>query len=302
MKIGMALPIIEGDDGTQARYREMRALALQAEDAGFDSVWVFDHLIFRHDGKEEHGAWEAWTILSALAEATSRVELGTLVLCTAFRNPAVFAKMADAIEEVSDGRFICGIGAGWHEPEFDAFDLPFDHRASRFEEALQIIHPLLRTGEVDFHGTYSRAPKAVSRPRGPRPNGPPILIGTLGERMLRLTARYADAWNTCWLGQPTLLAERRAKLEAACADVGRDPATVEVTVGVGVEYPDLKDGPTEPVDPEKALSGTPEEIAAGFQAYADLGVGHIICHSSPNTTDALARLSEALAQYRQSAS
>ena len=295
MKIGMALPIAEDDAGRMAGYAEMRAMALRAEAAGFDSVWVYDHLLFRYPGKPTRGTWEAWTILTALAEATERVELGTLVLCTGFRNPALLAKMADALDEVSGGRLILGIGAGWHEPEYDAFGYPFDHRASRFEEAIEIIHPLLRTGAADRQGTYYQAKEAVSRPRGPRPDGPPILVGTGGERMLRLTARYADAWNTCWLGRPTLLADRRAKLEAACAEVGRDPATIEVTVGVGVAYPEPgADAP----DPDRALTGSAEEIAAGLREYATLGVGHVICACAPNTPASLERLAEALTAYR----
>ncbi len=215
MKIGIVLPISETDEGQMARYAELRAMALRAEADGFDSVWVYDHLLFRFPDNPTRGIWEAWTLLSALAEATERVELGALVLCTAFRNPALLAKMADTLDEVSGGRLILGLGAGWHRPEFDAFGLPFDHLVGRFEDALRIIHPLLRTGAVDFRGEYAQAPDCVSLPRSPRPDGPPILIGAFGPRMLRLTAQYADAWNTCWLGRPTKLAERRAAL-AGC--------------------------------------------------------------------------------------
>ena len=149
-------------------------------------------------------------MLAALAEATTRIELGTLVMCTAFRNPALLAKMADAVDEVSAGRLILGLGAGWHEPEFRAFGYPFDHLASRFEDALRIIAPLVRGDAVDYQGAYERAVDCVSLPRGPRPEGPPILIGASRPRMLRLTAELADAWNTCWLGR----AER-----AACRDL-----------------------------------------------------------------------------------
>jgi probable F420-dependent oxidoreductase len=297
VKIGVALPVTEDDEGRTAGYAEMRALALRAEEVGFDSVWVYDHLLYRFPDAPTRGVWEAWTILSALAEATSRVELGTLVLCTGFRNPALLAKMADALEEVSGGRLILGLGAGWHEPEYDAFGYPFDHRASRFEEAIRIIKPLLRTGEVDFDGEYSRARDCVSRPRGPRPGGPPILVGTGGPRMLRLTAKYADAWNTCWLGRPTKLAERRSALEAACAEEGRDPATLEVTVGVLVDYGERGPG-EEPVDPERALSGSAAEVAAGLREYAALGVGHVICAASPNTAASHERLADALRAYR----
>ena len=298
MKVGVALPIAEDDDGRVPRYAEAREMALRAEAVGFDSVWIWDHLLYRFEGAPTRGIWEAWTILSSLAEATARVELGALVICTAFRNPAVLAKMADTLEEVSGGRLILGLGAGWHRPEFDAFGIPFDHLAGRFEEAMAIIHPLLRTGEVDFAGTYYQARDCVSLPRGPRPEGPPILIGAFGPRMLRLTARYADAWNTCWLGWPTKLAERRAALEDACRAVGRDPATLEVTVGVNVAYPEPGQTIEGADDPDRFLSGSAADVAAGLRAYADLGVGHVICACYPDNIASLERLADALRVFR----
>ena len=299
MKIGMVLPIAEsGEAGQTPRYAEIRDLAMAAEAAGFDSVWVYDHLLFRMGENPTAGIWECWTLLAALAEATERVELGTVVLCVPFRNPAVLAKMADTLDEVSNGRLILGLGAGWHQPEFDAFGIPFARKADRFEEALKIICPLLRDGRVDFRGEHYSAPNCELRPRGPRSGGPPILVASSRPRMLRLTAEHADAWNTAWLGQPTLLSERRAALEAACAEVGRDQATLEVTVGVNVRFPALLDGQDEPVDPAKALSGSAEEIAAGFRAYEAQGVGHLMCSAAPNNAESLALLSEAVAAYR----
>jgi alkanesulfonate monooxygenase SsuD/methylene tetrahydromethanopterin reductase-like flavin-dependent oxidoreductase (luciferase family) len=131
MKIGVVLPITEDEpSGQPPGYAEIRALALQAEAAGFDSLWIIDHLLFRFPDKPTPGVWEGWTLLAALAEATKRVELGSLVLCTAFRNPALLAKMAATVDEISGGRLILGVGAGWHQPEFDAFGLPFDHRVA----------------------------------------------------------------------------------------------------------------------------------------------------------------------------
>src|SRR3954453_8353745 len=147
MRGGVVMPIAGGDALDRApSYADIRALARQAEAAGFDSIWVYDHLLFRFPEQPTGGIWEAWTLLAALAEATERVELGTIVLCVPFRNPAVLAKMADTLEEISGGRLILGLGAGWHQPEFDAFGIPFAHKVDRFEEALQIIAPLLREG------------------------------------------------------------------------------------------------------------------------------------------------------------
>src|SRR5690348_13598032 len=177
MKIGVVMPIAgDSETGKTPRYAEIRDLAREAEAVGLDSIWGFDHLLFRFPDQPTAGIWEVWTILSALADATQRVELGTLVMCVPFRNPALLAKMADTLDEVSDGRFILGLGAGWHEPEFDAFGAPFDHRASRLEEALKIIVPLLREGKVDFEGRFYQARDCVLLPRGRRPRGPKILV------------------------------------------------------------------------------------------------------------------------------
>jgi alkanesulfonate monooxygenase SsuD/methylene tetrahydromethanopterin reductase-like flavin-dependent oxidoreductase (luciferase family) len=299
VKVGVVLPMAENPEtGAIPAYREIRDLARQAEGAGFDSVWLYDHLLYRFPNRPVSGIWEGWTLLSGVAEATERVELGTIVLCTAFRNPAVLAKMAITLDEISNGRLILGIGAGWHQPEFDAFGIPFDHKAGRFEDAIKIIAPLLKEGKVDYHGEYYSAPDCEMRPRGPRPSGIPVLVASKGPRMLRLTAEFADSWNSAWFGKPTLLAPRRADLETACAQVGRDPKTLEVTAGVQVAYPDLGEVGFPLDDADKVLTGSAEEIAAGLREYDELGVGHIIAHLAPNNAAAQARFAEALAVYR----
>jgi alkanesulfonate monooxygenase SsuD/methylene tetrahydromethanopterin reductase-like flavin-dependent oxidoreductase (luciferase family) len=213
MKIGFVI-VLRGGMRTTARaprYTAVREMALHAEALGFDSLWLYDHLLYRSEGQPTVGIWECWTVLSALAEATQRVELGTLVLCNQFRNPALLAKMASTLDEVSHGRLIFGIGAGWNEAEFRAFGMPVDHRVTRLEEALQIITPLLREGHVDFTGRYYQARDCEITPRGPRDRGPPVLIGGSGPRMLRLTAQYADMWNAAYLSVPaSLVAPKRS--------------------------------------------------------------------------------------------
>lgn len=301
MKIGLMVPLAEDEWGNAESWASLRARAGQAEESGLDSVWVYDHLLHRFAGKPLVGFQESWTVLSALAAVTSRVELGTTVLCAGFRNPALLAKMAVTLDAVSGGRLILGLGAGWHEPEFDAFGFPFDHRVSRFEEALRIICPLLRTGEVDFAGKYHHATDCVVQPRGPR-SDIPLLIASFGPRMMRLTARYADLWNTDWLGPAEHLAERRAALDAACAAEGRDPATLGITGGVTIGYPDL--GPLPGwmrADPTSYFTGSSEEVGERLAEYAALGVQHVIANVYPFTQESVARLAAAAAASREMA-
>jgi alkanesulfonate monooxygenase SsuD/methylene tetrahydromethanopterin reductase-like flavin-dependent oxidoreductase (luciferase family) len=236
-------------------------------------------------------------VLAALAEATRRVEIGTLVLCNSFRNPAILAKMATTADEVSDGRLILGIGAGWNEPEYQAFGLPFDHRVDRFEEALQIIKPLLRGGYVDFEGRYYQARNCEDVPRGPRAEGPPLMVGTSGPRMLKLTAQYADFWNTGYMGKPETMAEPFAQIEAACRAVGRDPQTIGVTALIGLWFPEFQ--ATKPRFFDDPLVGSAEEIAEAMRGYAELGVQHIMFQCEPYTLDAIRQLTVALQLYRR---
>ncbi|HEV8697191.1 MAG TPA: LLM class flavin-dependent oxidoreductase [Candidatus Limnocylindrales bacterium] len=258
-----------------------------------------DHLLYRTPGQPTRGIWECWTILAALAEATHRVELGTLVLAMPFRNPAILAKLATALDEVSGGRLVLGVGAGWNEPEYQAFGLPFDHRVDRFEEALQILKPLLREGRVDLDGAYYQARDAEDLPRGPRADGPPLMIGAEGPRMLRLTAQYADQWNIGYLGGPETLAGPLARIEAACAEVGRDPRTLGVTVLIGLWFPDLE--PAKPAFLDLPLTGSAQDIAAAMRGYAELGVEHLMFQCEPYVPEALERLTAALRIYHRDA-
>src|SRR3712207_5448869 len=230
LKIGIVLPHIEGMmTGQTPRWADILAMAQRAEALGFDSLWKPDHLLYQLAGEDGEliGPWECWSVLSALAAVTRRVELGSIVSCVSFRNPALLAKMAETVDEISGGRLILGLGAGWNEVEYRAFGYPFDHRVSRFEEALMIVHGLLRKGQIDFRGRYYQARECVLRPRGPRPHGPPIMIGSNSPRMLRLAARYADSWNTWATGTNNSVAgipPLRDVVDAACREEGRDPA------------------------------------------------------------------------------
>src|SRR6266568_3456321 len=235
LKVGINLPTVEGTmAGKTASWADLLAFAQRAEALGFDSLWVPDHLLLTWQ-EQTHGIWECWSLLAALAAVTSGVALGPLVACTAFRSPALLAKLADTVDEISGGRLIVGLGAGWDGPEDRAFGVKSDHRVDRVEEALQIIVPLLRSGHVDFDGKYYQARDCELRPRGPQAGGPPILVGAKGPRMLRIAATYADQWNAEGpLRRPEEIIPLRTAGDAACAEVGRDPATLGRSASVVV--------------------------------------------------------------------
>ena len=293
MKIGLMLPL--GDDETNG-FADLRALGIAAEEGGLDSVWGADHLIFR-DGGETTGIHECWTVLTAIAAITSRVEIGPLVLALPFRNPALAAKMATELDEASGGRLILGLGCGWHKPEFDAFGYPFDHRVSRFDEGLQVLVPMLREGRVTFNGRYHQAVDAELRPRPIREGGPPILIAGKQPRMLELVARYADQWNAAWYGHPDEaheLRQRLTNLHAALHAGGRDPATLEITAGILVAFEGAN------VDaPKNAIRASLDEVAAALAGYAALRISHLIAHVFPRTPDAVSSLGEAAGLARE---
>jgi probable F420-dependent oxidoreductase len=271
-------------------------MAIAAEERGLDSVWGADHLIFREDGETE-GIHECWTVLSAVAAVTSRVEIGPLVLALPFRNPALVAKMAAELDEVSGGRLILGLGCGWHEPEFDAFGYPFDHRVGRFDEGMRIVAPLLRGERVTFEGRFHRAVDVELRPAPIRPGGPPILIAGKGPRMLGLVAEHADQWNAAWYGhvrEADVLRTRLTDLRAALVAAQRDPDTLTLTAGIFVAFQD-----DDPDVPERAIRGSVDEVATALAEYAELGMGHLITHLWPRTPDAVARLAEAAAIARE---
>lgn len=275
MKIGLILSNIEPPGGEPIpRFRDFQAMAQRAEEVGFDSLWLADHLLHRVPGEEDRGFWEAFTFLGALAAVTSRIQLGSLVACTSFRHPALLAKMADTLDEISDGRFILGIGAGWQESEYRAFGYPFDHRAGRFEEAVQIIVTLLRTGRASFAGRYYQVNDAVLLPRGPSSTGPPVWVGGRGPRMLELTARYADGWNCSAKGhRADYILREHQRMVDICERVGRDPDTLTLTAQTEVHV--LAPGEQQCQDDE-AMTGTAEEVAEMLNECAKVGVDHLM--------------------------
>lgn len=298
MKIGAVIMLVELSDLKRAlNFSEIRATALRCEDLEFDSIWIYDHLLYRGGKRATTGIWEGWSMLSALAACTRKVELGPLVACNSFRNPALLAKMAHTVDEISEGRLVLGVGAGWNQPEYDAFGFPFDHRVDRFEEALQIIRPLLKEGHVDFAGKYYTVRDCEIAPRSPRPGGPPLLVGAGMPRMLRLTAQYADLYNVGYMTVPRSTVAPLRALKKACKEVGRDLATLPYTFMISLAYPDLLGWKV----PKKrgVLSGTVEEIAQVLAEYDALGAAHLMFHLRPSTPTAYERLADSVQLYRK---
>jgi probable F420-dependent oxidoreductase len=291
MRIGVVVPMALSDGtGQMPSWPEVHAFTEGAEALGLQSVWVCDHSVSNTPGRQVEGIHEGWTILSALAASTSRVELGQLVMCASFRNPALLAKMAATADAISGGRLLLGLGAGWYDPEYEAFGYPTDHRVGRFEEALQIIGPLLRGESVAFAGRFHQVRNAVLLPKPDRPI--PILVAAKGPRMLRLTARHADAWNTAWFGYPDDRLRRRLTDLAAALDAeGRDPATLRRTVGMHVVDPDAT---TSGNGDDVAFAGSIDELARAIDAYQVLGFDDVIVVLQPMTGRSLDRLAKAL--------
>lgn len=267
LRVGVQLPEVE----REVRWPELAGMARAAEAAGLDSVWVGDHLLYRGDGRPERGPWEVWTTLAALAAVTERVELGPLVACAAFHPPAVLAKMAATVAEVSGGRLVLGLGAGWNAAEFDAFGLPHDRRVSRFEEAFAIVRGLLAGERVTLDGRFHQARDAVLLPRPPAP--PPLMVGSNGPRMLSVTLPHVQRWNTWWEDYgngPEGFAALDATITEAADRAGRDPGAIERSACVLVRAdPASRERPDLPHAPAVGLDALPGHLRALAEAGAD---------------------------------
>src|SRR5262245_44513008 len=275
-------------------------MARAAEDVGFDTLWLGDHLLYRYEDGSTRGPWEVWTMLAAIAASTSRIKLGPLVAATAFHAPPMLAKLAATVDEVSGGRLILGLGAGWNDTEFRAFGFPFDHRISRFEEAFTIIRTLLREGSIDFDGEFFQARDCELLPKPARPGGPSLMIGSIGPRMLEITLPHVQMWNV-WYSQtrntPEGLKPILRQVDDACRADGRDTATLEKTVAVLVGMPGGTGRLTKYDDDETApppLQGSATEIADGLRAYAALGVAEVQLVVDPITIESVEALAPVL--------
>jgi alkanesulfonate monooxygenase SsuD/methylene tetrahydromethanopterin reductase-like flavin-dependent oxidoreductase (luciferase family) len=279
VRIGIQLPEVERD----VRWPEYLALARAAEAAGFDSIWLGDHLLYRGDERPERAPWEAWTLLSALAAATERVRLGPLVACAGFHPPGLIAKMAATIDEVSGGRFVLGLGAGWNEDEFRAFGIPYDHRVSRFEESFAIVRGLLAGERVTLAGRFWQADDAVLLP--PPARRVPLMIGSNGPRVLGIALPHVAAWNTWWDDYGNSPEGFAALVERIGV-----PATVERSACVLVALEGAGERPATPAAPP--VTGPPERIAAHLRELAEAGADEAILVVDPITERSVRALAE----------
>lgn len=284
----------DGPAGRPPGWAGIREIATVAEAEGLDSIWVADHFLFRNDAGESIGMLESSTVLAALAAVTSRVELGPLVQCGTFRSPGIVAKMAATADLVADGRFVLGLGAGWHDPEYEMFGYPIDHRVSRFAEQLEIVVRLLRGERVTFDGRYHQVRDAVLVP--PPARRVPVLVAAEGPRMVRLAARWADAWISAWYGPVTdgVRTMLRA-VDDAMDEVGRPSDELVRTIGITVRDPDQ---PPTAEPEEEAIEGPVDDIARALDAYARLGVGQVIVGLEPITPRSVERLASAVQLHR----
>ncbi len=297
MLIGVQLPEVEWE----VPFPELIAMARTAEAVGFDSLWFGDHLLYELD-VDDRGPWEVWTSLAAIAASTSTIQIGPLVASTSFHAPAMLAKQATTVDAASQGRLILGLGAGWNQREYDAFGFPFDHRVSRFAEAFTIIRTLPREGSIDFHGEYYDVANCLLHPRSSQ-TGPPLMVGSIGDRMLDITLPHVDSWNMWW-SQYDNTAEgfRREKervdsLIEAHGRTGEVEATTAVLVqlddGVGRVMGDYDDFNT-----VRPLTGTPDELADQLREFEAVGAAHVQLVVDPITRQSIERLGDVLTAFR----
>jgi alkanesulfonate monooxygenase SsuD/methylene tetrahydromethanopterin reductase-like flavin-dependent oxidoreductase (luciferase family) len=302
LKVGVQLPEVE----RLVAWPEMREMAQTAEDIGLDSIWLGDHLLYRRPNGNV-GPWEVWTSLAAVAEATTRVEIGPLVAATSFHSPPMLAKMAATVDEISGGRLILGLGAGWNEPDYTAYGFPYDQRVGRFEEAFTIIRTLLREGSIDFEGKFYTARDCELHPRGAvdrHPSGPPLMVGSTSPRMLGITMPHVGMWNE-WhdrFGNSVDgIAPLAAQVDEACRAAGRDPAEVTRTVSVLVQMTGGKGRPGSIAKTTPPHDGTkPDEMAAILRRYAAAGISHVQLVLDPITVESIAELAPVLEALEKS--
>ncbi|WP_375487065.1 LLM class flavin-dependent oxidoreductase [uncultured Jatrophihabitans sp.] len=300
-RVGVQLPEVE----RSVPWPEVVAMAQAAEQAGLDSIWLGDHLLYDLPDGTSRGPWEVWTALAALASVTERVQLGPFVASTSFHPPPVLAKQAATVDAISGGRLVLGLGAGWNQREYTAYGLPYDRRVSRFEEAFTVIRELVRTGHSTFHGTFYDVEDCVLDPRPLQPGGPPIMLGSVGPRMLRIGLPHVDAWNVWWSDYGNTVdgfTAVRERVEAAAREAGRGPGEVEATAAVFVQLPGgVGRLAGEPYDEHTPGPVPVSELAAHLDAMSRAGAAHLQLVLDPITVESVEIVGEVVRSFRAGA-
>jgi alkanesulfonate monooxygenase SsuD/methylene tetrahydromethanopterin reductase-like flavin-dependent oxidoreductase (luciferase family) len=299
MEIGVQLPEVEWE----VPVPELLEMARAAEAVGFDSLWLGDHLLYELE-VGDRGPWEVWTSLAAIAASTTTIRLGPLVASTSFHAPAMLAKLATTVDAISQGRLILGLGAGWNRREYDAFGFPYDRRVGRFEEAFTIVRTLLREGEIDFHGDFYDLDRCVLSPRSST-SGPPIMVGSIGDRMLDITLPHVDAWNMWWSQYGNSVegfAREKDRVDELVAATGRPPGAVAATAAILVQLADgvgRQMGDYDDFETVTPLIGSAEELADQLRAFESAGASHVQLVVDPITRDSIEWLGDVLTAFRR---
>jgi alkanesulfonate monooxygenase SsuD/methylene tetrahydromethanopterin reductase-like flavin-dependent oxidoreductase (luciferase family) len=293
-RVGVQLPEVE----RAVPWPEMVSMARAAEQAGFDSIWLGDHLLYDLPDGAARGPWEVWTSLAALASVTERVELGPLVASTSFHAPAMLAKLAATVDAISGGRLILGLGAGWNQREYGAFGFPYDKRVSRFEEAFTIIRQLVRTGRSDYRGEFYQVADCVLDPRPVRPGGPPLMLGSVSPRMMRIGLPHVDSWNVWWSdygNDADGFAAVRARVDDAAEEAGRARGEVEATAAVLVQLPGGTGRLMGETYNDRAVQPVRvSDLADHLRSMADAGAAHVQLVLDPITVASIEATAEAV--------
>jgi probable F420-dependent oxidoreductase len=304
MRLGLALPQYDYSVSTEPvlRWETIVDYARAADRAGYDSLWLSDHLrldLARYGGpSDQRACLDPLVSLAALARVVTRPRLGTLVMCEALRPAAVLATTFATLDRICDGRLDIGLGAGWYEPDYTLIGMEMPtpkERLARLREAIEVCRGLMDGGPFTFHGRYHRALEAQNNPSAVQQPRPPIMVGGKGDRLLALVAELADGWNTCWAWTPDAYRERLGVLERACGAIDRDPATVTRSLGLyalcgedesdvarrferlrALSPPGVLDTVTLEEWREGRLVGTIEQIREQAAGWADLGIETLV--------------------------
>lgn len=278
LRIGIIIQLsgTTGESGLATRsWNQVRDEVVAAERVGFDSA-VYEDVLWYPGEDKGSGVWESVAISGALAEATSKIRFGPSVFNGVYRSPTLLAKVAETLDEISEGRFILGIGAGNTPDDYPPFGFPSDFRFSRFAEAIEIIHSMLKTGSASLDGRFWRANDAQMVLRGPRSQGPPIVMAAGGPKMLRLAARFADEWNWWPQGEDPhqAIAPLIEELDSACAEEDRDPSNLLRSLDIYSVDPLGLGTAGHPV----AIGGSHQEITNTLAGLGSLGVTEVRCN------------------------